>query len=249
MNTSTFAVALKTISKKGIDDRILFYDESNINKRSSSSRVNRDMIDLYMAIRGLNIFHMWCNPSLDMIDKHFIQERIKAIILCPSKTKGARVYFYFKQSAILEILKRYDTLTIETLKRVRRKYCLYRGWFKEYKGILKQPYLKIKGNRMVEKVEIFHDKYAEVSDKEYYSLLDIAKQMGCHYTTAQKYVNLGIEQQLLKENEQYKKNFNGSLAFTKDSIEIIKSMASKTYLNWTSNMGKHLRKPQHETAA
>ena len=69
------AKGMKDLMQKKEGVRFIANDEANIQKRNSSTKYNKDLIDLYFSIRGLNFFHWWNNPSLDIIDKVFIREK------------------------------------------------------------------------------------------------------------------------------------------------------------------------------
>ena len=73
LNRADFADSLNN-AKKSVLPRFCSNDEANISKRDSNSTYNKDVIDLYFSIRGLQIFHWWNNPSLDIIDKKFIED-------------------------------------------------------------------------------------------------------------------------------------------------------------------------------
>lgn len=155
-----FAESLNEARKlpKGI--RFVGNDEANINKRDALTKWNKDLLDMYYSIRGLNIFHWWSNPSVDMIDKPFLKDRVKGMFLITTKsTDRPRIYYYFEKARLLQIYEKYGNLDIKTIRKVRKKYSLYRGWFKDYKGFLKQPYLDKKNPRMVDKVKDFLLKY------------------------------------------------------------------------------------------
>lgn len=159
-----FAKVLQAVSqKKGL--RIAFNDEANISKRDSLTKFNKDMIDLYFSIRGLNIIHVWCNPSLDMLDKVFIEERIKGVFYVYSKGENVRRYYYFPVKNLLKILEKYKNLKLKTLKQVAGKYALYCGWFTKFEGEWWERYLEKKQFRMVEKVNDFFYKYAKPKGK------------------------------------------------------------------------------------
>jgi len=94
--------------------RFLSYDEANITKRDSMTRFNKDIIDWYLSNRGLQIFHWWSNPSLDIIDKQFITERIKGVIFIASKeVNKPRIYYYFTKLQLLQIYEKYSCVKLQ----------------------------------------------------------------------------------------------------------------------------------------
>src|SRR6056297_131104 len=105
VDNETHAKALQKAKDKELP-RFVADDEANVNKRGAMTRKNRDKLDLYMAIRGLNIFHVWCNPSIDIIDRPFVEERIKAVCYVVKdqgrKRTDARVFYWFKRKAVID---------------------------------------------------------------------------------------------------------------------------------------------------
>lgn len=148
------------------DERFNGYDEANVSKRDAQTKFNKDLIDVYYTIRGKNIFHWWSNPSLEMIDKPFIRDRMTGIFLITTKSKNKpRIYYYFKKEKLLQIFEKYGNLEYATLKKVKKKYALYKGWFRDYNGHLKQLYLDKKNPRMDEKITEFKTKYGSKVDE------------------------------------------------------------------------------------
>jgi hypothetical protein len=142
------------------------YDEANVSKRDATTKFNKALLDVYYTIRGLNIFHWWSNPSLEMIDKPFIKDRVTGVFLITTKSMDRpRTYYYFKKEKLLQIFKKYNNLDYETLNRVKKKYASYKGWFKDYTGVLKQPYLDKKNPRMDEKLLEFKAKFGTKVDR------------------------------------------------------------------------------------
>lgn len=218
LSREEFASSLKSIAEEP-KPRALLYDEANVNKRDSMTTWNKDILDLYMACRGLNVLHLWANPTLNLIDKSFIEDRLRGVILIRGKEANIRSYFFFRKADILNIYRKYGTLSIDILNRVRRKYAWYRGWFKDYNGVLKQPYLIKKENRMKIKVERFFEKYGEdgfTSPKEVMKALDI------HDMTLSKY------REMLTEEVHYKVSPTGRYKYSKEGVEKLKELMRAT---------------------
>lgn len=196
--------------------RALAYDEANVNKRASMSTWNRDLLDLYYSNRGLNIFHIWCNPSLQTIDKAFLDERIKAVLMIVGKKNSHfRYYYWFKPEALDKIMDKYGRLNLKVLKKVRDKYAWYMGWFKDYNGVLKQPYLEKKSRRMTMKVEQFYEKYGE---DELIDRGDLIDKLKIHRHAVER--KMGD----LKEGEDYIKTVTGRYKFTINGVERLKEL-------------------------
>lgn len=171
LTKGSFASGFKKVQDVPVGFKFLGNDEANISKRDALSKYNKDLLDLYYSCRGLNIFHWWNNPSVDIIDKPFIKDRVKGFILITTKDKNRpRVYYYFTKNALIKIFEKYKNLDIKTIKKVKGKYASYKGWFRDYQGSLREDYLAKKNPRMIEKVDDFVGKYG---DKESDNLLGV----------------------------------------------------------------------------
>lgn len=224
LNKSSFAAALKE-SKEAELPRFVLNDEANISKRESLSRYNKDVIDLYLSIRGLRMFHWWNNPSLDMIDKHFIEERIKGVIFINDKADDRpRLYYYFRKIDLLRIWDKYGNLKIKLLSQIKKEYSYYRGWFRQYVGPLTEAYLDKKTGRMNDKIDHFFERYS--SRGEEYMIADIARLLKISSPSASKYINIFLKEQTLREGEHYNIDSLNRLRIKKDAVPLIESEIS-----------------------
>jgi len=165
LNKKDHAVALNEAAKKK-NKRYCVYDEANVSRRSHSSTYNKDLMELYFQIRGLRIFHWWSNPSADILDKPFIQERIKGLVFIYTKsTNRPRSYYYFTKTALLEIWAKEKRLSHDILDKHCEK-AMFRGWFKAYQGKLLEPYNNKKEDKMLFAIEKFFNAYGKVDSKE-----------------------------------------------------------------------------------
>ena len=208
----SIARSLKAVTDTPLP-RCLMVDEANVNKRSALSRFNKELIDIYLAVRGLNILHFWANPSLDMIDRPFIEERLSGVFYCCTKTPTARVYYYFTQKNILTILNKYGNLKLPLLYKVRKKYGTYMGWYKMYDGPLLSDYLKLKDTRMVEKVEEFFANWGQEKAKDLMRNKQIADYLGVRTDTVNNYVKILLERNVIVEGVNYFKYPNGTVKY------------------------------------
>ena len=223
---SDFANSLKRLQIEKVPKGFRFVgnDEANISKRNALSKYNKNLLDLYFAVRGLNIFHWWNNPSIDMLDKPFVKERLKGLFLITTKsTTKPRLYFYFNQNSILQILEKYKNLEYKTIYKVRKKYCSYQGWFRDYTGHLKKPYLQKKNNRMDEKVNDFFKSYGKnllIDNNEYiYAVKDLA-----NYT---KYANDTIQKLIAEQVLLPGKHYDPDVSPRKFNNEAIKVLVNR----------------------
>ncbi|MFH1828457.1 MAG: hypothetical protein ABH824_04290 [Nanoarchaeota archaeon] len=228
LNKSSIAKALKAATDKPLP-RCLWVDEANINKRDSLSKFNKDMIDLYFSIRGLQIFHVWCNPSLDMMDKFFIEERIKGIFYITNKNPKVRLYYYFKKESILKIYNKYGHLKLPLLYKIRKKYAYYRGWFKVYDGFLLEDYLKKKDDRMEEKVANFYDKWSEkeIENLNFVTIPKMSKLTGLSLQTVYNYVKI-LDGKDIFNPENRITNISGISKYNLSLIPEFKKLAVKS---------------------
>jgi len=210
--------------------RFFLADEANLSKRDAMSKWNKELLDLYFAIRKLQIFHIWCNPSLDIIDKPFIEEKIKGFIYIPSKTKNARVYFYFTKKSLIQIYEKYGNLKLRTLHKVRKRYAYYRGWFKEYNGFLKEDYNKKKDSRIDTKIEEFAEKWGS-KEGGLLKRSQIAKNLGFSSSTIINYQKILIERELLIENVNYFVSASGQYTFNQEVLTLFQDLSKERLAN------------------
>lgn len=176
LDQKDFATALNNAKNKD-HPRFCCYDEANINRQQHMTSWNKDLEDLYMAIRGLQIFHVWNNPTAQKFPRTFIEERIKGLIYVFTKDKDKpRLFYYFNKAGML---KMYDAckgeLSHRNMKKHAKKHAMYRGWFRDYKGKLMTDYNNKKLSRMDIKVESFFEKYA---DQDLMTQAQVAKALG-----------------------------------------------------------------------
>jgi hypothetical protein len=236
LSRNEFANGLFEIQKEP-KPRAICYDEANVNRRDSMTKWNKDLLDLYYSNRGLNIFHIWCNPSIDTVDKTFIEDCVKAVIVVKknpkqfldesdstSKKPVFRYYYWYRPEALLKIAEEFGSLKISVLldRKVRQKYAWYRGWFKEYTGVLKQEYLEKKFNRMSLKTKEFHDKYG---DSDSFKRSDIVKELGISDATISNHLSK------LVSGEDYVVSATGHYKFSKLGVEHLKEILAKNNEN------------------
>lgn len=211
------AIAMRN-AKQAKKDRFTNYDEAHVTKRSSMAQWNKDLIELYSSIRGLKILHWWNNPSLEMIDKAFIEERIKAVffIYTKSKTKPRKYYFYTKDG-LLRLLDYAGNLKHRTLKKYGQKFAYYQGWFRDYNGVLKDAYKLKKESRMEEHVEDFYMKYG-LGDLQ--TRREFAQKTGYDEETVKRGLEWGVTSLHLQEYEHWVKKGSRTMLTKKGSDEL-----------------------------
>lgn len=202
LDRQTHAIALKRASEKD-HPRFCGDDEANVSKRDAMTKYNRQRIDLYLAIRGLNIFHAWCNPSVEMLDKVFIEERVKGLVYVLTKdVDRPRIYYYFTKKGLLKMLEEQGNLKQKTIKDFGEKYAMYKGWFRKYEGHLLEPYLAKKESRMNTKVNEFFDTYGEA----WMNKTNVAKKLSCDARTIDARHERLVKNKMLVEDKHYRVN-------------------------------------------
>lgn len=221
LTRESFADALKKASEMQ-HPRVTLFDEANISKRDSLTKFNRDLLDLFFSLRGLNILHMWCNPSLDMIDKSFIKEKIRGVFFIPGKHPHVRRYYFFRRNDLLGILEKYGRLDLDILGRVKGT-AYFSGWFKPYKGVMWKKYLQKKNERMLGKVDSFFEKYG--SRNVEFKPMDARKALNLSQTALKARFKRAVSAGLLVEGKHFEYSSAGYLKFMqnyfKEVLEIL----------------------------
>lgn len=215
---SDFADRLEYVSKQE-HLKFLCYDEANVNKRNSMKTWNKDLIDIYFSIRGKNILHWWNNPSVEMIDKAFVKEKINGLIYVATKSKDKpRIYYFFRKEDLLKILyNENDCLTLDKLASNRRN-AFYIGCFKKYKGKLLDAYLCKKEERMDCKITDFKNKYG--TKEVLLNASQIARKLNMSNDVVYKLINKYIKEDKLLLNTHYIINGVGQKKFKEEAINL-----------------------------
>lgn len=192
--------------------RYVAYDEALVIKRSSLTKWNKELVELQQQIRGKNICQFWCTPSVDMLDKHFLNEVADGLFFVYTKNTP-RYYMYFQKEAIQEILEKHKNLSHNTLVKYGKRYAYYIGWFEKYDGDGWQEYLRLKNKSMDGAIEGFYNRWAK---GELYSGAKSAELLGVARSTLYDW---------LKDRPEYEKNKTptGNWRFSKEDLEAIGS--------------------------
>lgn len=215
LDRKDFANALKKAKNDDLP-RFACYDEANITRADHATSWNKDLIDVYLAIRGLQIFHIWNNPSAKKFPREFIEERIKGLIYIFTKDKDRpRLFYFFTKD---NMLKMYDAckgdLSHRNIKKHAESYAFYRGWFRDYNGLLLDDYKQKKSSRMDVKVDSFFEKYG--SD-DVLNGTQVGKMLGVSQTTISRWhEKLGG---VLIPDEDYSITAAGQKRYTQSGIE------------------------------
>ena len=162
-----------------------------------------------------------------MLDKPFIEERVKGIIFILTKHQNKpRSYYYFTQKGFLRLLDDRGDLKHNTVKKYGREYAFYQGWFRDYHGPLLPQYLKNKEDHMHEKIATFVQEFGRsisITPREY------AEKVSCDPKTALKAIRYAINHKALLP-EHYFLTASGYPRLYPEAEPIInKILETKTY--------------------
>src|SRR6056297_2099685 len=198
LEQSTYAKVYGEVIDKP-QPRIAVYDEGNVNRRSSLSKFNKSIMDLFMKNRDLNIFHLWATPSLQQLDQYFVKERIRGIFYCPSRTGNIRPYYFISRNRMLQILKKYNNLDENLLRKVVKSYALYKGWYKDYQGPIREGYNKLKRSEAYDSSKEWTKTWSKNESKNLNSR-QVQNHLGISLDS------IGNYRKQLIEGEDYRKN-------------------------------------------
>jgi len=235
-----FANALKKNRSIDPDEKIRFlgYDEGNVSGRNAMTKWNKDLIDLYLAIRQYRIFHVWCNPSADMLDKPFIEGIVKGLIFLKDKTPHIRRYYYFSKEKLLSFYKD-QKLSLYNLNKFKKKYASFRGWYKKYDGQLWKNYNINKESRMEKKIDYIYDTYGKYED--FIRSGDMSKKIGISASTIIKYAKKLTDEGFLT-SDQCKLTATGYWVFKPSLAETFLDYAQKLRQGVIEKTAKNLEK-------
>lgn len=212
-NKDSFTKALGKVTAADVPThhKVLFNDEANISKRDAMSKYNKEMIDLYFSIRELNILHLWANPSLEVIDKVFTEERIRGVFFVTTKDrKRPRVYYFFKKKALIKILQIFGKLSLDVLRR-NKDLASYKGHFRAYKKDIWTAYIAKKKERIADKVSTFIENNG--TKENLMSMTQLTKKVGISADSFYKYE----PEYGFKEGEDYVRSTMGDIKYTESA--------------------------------
>lgn len=198
LSNERFTEALQHNTNLPIAQRILHFDELDLSKRDGMTKWNKKMLKLYGKIRGMRILHMWCHPSLQMIDKPFIEERVNAVFFCYEKvTDRPRRFYVFSQKAIIRMMDKHKRLSLDVLEKYAKDYATYEGCFRRYDGPLLKPYMDSKQEGMNDAINSFVAEFGKkkVSRNKAAKVLEVG---GNILVSAEEY---GFQSGLLKKEK------------------------------------------------
>lgn len=224
LNDQDHAKALKK-AKDDSFDKFCAHDEANISRRDHAKTYNKDIMKLYFQIRGLRMFHWWNNPSINIIDKEFIETRLKGLIFIYTKSvKKPRLFYYFTKKQLLDIYEKHKKLSHKILLDAGSKNAFYRGWFKKYpSNAFWNGYMLKKDSKMSGAVEEFFAKYGN-SDVEVYKYNQVAEKLRVTRRTIEKNIKKGFEAGRLVPDEHFIYNGSGVKLLNDNGVEVLRDI-------------------------
>lgn len=224
-DTSQFSQKLGIIMRKDkIKEKIVQWDEANLSGRAAMSKYNKDLIDLYWSNRSDHGFHIWCNPSLQYLDKILVKERVTAVILIHrGEYKGKRRFSLLTREAVNRILENYPKIDLETLETQAFKQRLYEGWFKKYPdGEFIKEYRRLKNERNKLKNQQIMEKYSN----DYLTSNKASSTLGISIQTIKKYLRILGKKGVINLDDC--KTPTGRLRIPKDALPEIENLMRET---------------------
>lgn len=223
INREDHAKALKKASDKP-KRRFCGYDELNISRRNVNEEYARDLLQAFNEIRGKNMFHWWNNPTLQLIDRIFIQERIRGLVFIYTKEKNRpRRYFYFRRKELLRVYDDYKgNLSQDTLRKAGRKgYAWFQGWFRDYDGRMLDEYMSLKAQKMDDTIENFAEKWGSGAKFTY---AEAARKLGVSADTVKNKIMVFSRDGRLSDGRDYVRDGLGRYRLTKDGLNELISL-------------------------
>jgi len=200
------AQAVKHATEKELP-RYVDYDEAPVYGRDAMSKYNKDLIKLYDSIRGKQIFNIWNNPRLDMLDKPFLDGPLDAVVYIGDKsTTRPRRYHVYTASQITQWYESEGKLTLDVLSS-HEDDAVWTGWFRPRNDELWSRYEGLKDESMDSHVESF---FEEWGSEDLMSAREASDNIDTHHSTFTKYLNKLTEDGVLEEDVDYKQTPSGA---------------------------------------
>lgn len=213
------SVVQRAKNKEGL--RYANYDEANVTRADHASKWNKDLLKLYWAIRGLQIFSNWNNPSAKKTPKEFIEERIKAFVFIYEKvTHRPRKFYYFTKEQMIALYEECKgDLSHANILKFGKDFANHIGWFKKYDGKLRQDYDRKKESRMDLVVEDFFTNYGS---EDMLSPAQVGKLLGYNENTIRMWIRKYKDD--LEVNKDYFIQPNGWIKIAASGVAKMKNM-------------------------
>lgn len=218
LDKQSHADALKR-AKEAPRPRYCDYDEAPVYGRNAMTSYNKDLIETYDKIRGANIFNVWNNPRLDMIDEPFLDGVLDAVVVVLDKSVDKpRRYAVFSSQQILEFYEEEGDLTLDVLEG-HKDDAVWIGWFRPREDELWERYTDLKENAMSSQVDEFFEEYG---DSDVMSANEAADKIDVHPSTFSKYLTNLSDDGVLTEGVDYKQAPSGAYKVPHETMEEVK---------------------------
>jgi hypothetical protein len=206
LNKDLFREALLNCKTLRQEDKVILYDELDLNRRASTSKWNRDFYELYSKIRGVRILHLLNYPSLDMIDRAFVKDRINGVFLVVDKSKHRpRKYYYYSRQRLSLFFQRYGSYNNDLLRVHAPEFAMYCGGFRPYQGGLLDDYEKLKAVAMNSAIDDFAGKHGGVvgevktfvGEEVYFSPEQACRRLRMSRNTIRKVISCALAEELI----------------------------------------------------
>jgi len=198
-DSQMFVRILNTVMRaEQVADRVAHWDEANLSGRAALSTFNKDILDLYWSNRSQHGLHLWCNPSLEYLEKPLVKERVTGVFLIHRGERGRppkREFTFIVRSKIMELWDKEKKLDLETLEKKAGSYGLFKGWFYDFpNGEFLREYRRLKDERNEHKNQQLHDKYGDKA----LSVRGVCQRLGVSFPTVKKHVMELVEKGVFK---------------------------------------------------
>jgi len=209
--------AEKTLQLPDIRLRVTHYDEANISRREAMGVFNRDLLTFYFSVRGKRALHIWCNPSLEILDRPFIEERVNGVWYIYKRPKGR--YVFIPRESLLRMIDDKVNFKQDSIEKNAHKYALiFKGRFKKYpQNDFKKAYDRLKETRTDHVARWLREKHHK---GETFTERGTAKHLGVSLGTVRKYTDEMINKGLF-DKDSYR-NAVGRLQYDKEAVHKIK---------------------------
>jgi len=124
------------------------YDEAgDISNRRFMDKFNYLITQTYQVIRGDNLFSILTLPSIFDLDPYFSKRRVRGLIYVYKRGRFA----FWSKTRLRRLVALNARFPVKNYWIVKPTYSL--GYFPKYEGVLKEPYDKLKAEKMQEKRE------------------------------------------------------------------------------------------------
>jgi hypothetical protein len=202
LDKQSFAKSIHTsMTKDALSDRVCHYDEADVSKRDALTKFNKRVIHMYDAIRGKNGLHLWCNPSVEWIDKKFVQERVKCLIYTFRKPRGK--YLLILRKKLYLMVQEYKSVNQHVIERYGKNCAAIHNnsFFKQYpNNAFLKSYKELKESRQDHILSLFRKDFFEGVD-EPQTLSSVARMFKMSWPTLQKYADMSLREGVFTEDE------------------------------------------------